>query len=98
MMMTIDNDAYATNGGMLDKGNRTRRKPSPVLCCPLHISHDLTWARSRAANIGIKILTRVSLDGIVGGTETVTKIFRKCISEENLVILNILLLTEWPPL
>jgi hypothetical protein len=39
-------------------GNRsTRRKPVPMLLCPLQIPHDLTWDRTRAAAVGSGRLT-----------------------------------------
>jgi hypothetical protein len=47
----IDDDECGTVGGMkIGRGNRsTQRKPAPVPLCPPQISHDLTWAQTRAA-------------------------------------------------
>jgi hypothetical protein len=35
----------------------TRKKPAPVPLCPPQIPHYLTWARTRAAAVGIRLLT-----------------------------------------
>jgi hypothetical protein len=45
----LDDDECGTIGVMLDRVNRTRRKPAPVSLWPLKIPHDLTRARSRDA-------------------------------------------------
>jgi hypothetical protein len=44
-----DDDKRGAIGGMrIGMGKRsTLRKPAPAPFCPLQISHDLTWARSR---------------------------------------------------
>jgi hypothetical protein len=40
------------------QGNRsTRRKPASVPLCPPQISHDLTWYRTRATEVGSRRLT-----------------------------------------
>jgi hypothetical protein len=50
---------YRAVGGIrIGRGNRsTRIKPAPVPLCPLHIPHDLTWDRTRAAAVGSQRLT-----------------------------------------
>jgi hypothetical protein len=46
------------------RGNRsTWRKPAPVLLCPLHIPHYLTWSRIRAAAMGSRRLTAWAYGG-----------------------------------
>jgi hypothetical protein len=53
-----DNDDCGEVGGMSGRGNlSTRRKPAPVLLCPLQIAHDLTWARTQATMVGSQQLT-----------------------------------------
>jgi hypothetical protein len=45
-------------GGMNGGGTlRTRGKPGKVQLCPPQISHDLTWARTRAAAVECRRLT-----------------------------------------
>jgi hypothetical protein len=42
----------------IGRGNRsTRRKPAPAPLCPPQIPYDLTWARTRAAEVGSRLLT-----------------------------------------
>jgi hypothetical protein len=55
----IDDDECGAVGGMkIGRGNRsTRRKPAPVPLCLPQITHDLTWARTRAAAVGSQRLT-----------------------------------------
>jgi hypothetical protein len=54
----IDSDYGAVGGMKFGKGNRsTRRKPAPVPLCPPQFPHDLTSARTRAAEIGSQRLT-----------------------------------------
>jgi hypothetical protein len=50
--MTEDDDDCGAIGGMrIGSGNRsTRRKPTPVTLCSPQIPHDLTGARTRAAD------------------------------------------------
>jgi hypothetical protein len=54
-----DDDDYGAVGGMrIGRGNRsTRGKPAPVPLCPPQILHDLTWDRTRAAEVGSQLLT-----------------------------------------
>jgi hypothetical protein len=54
----MDDDECGAVGGMrIGRGNRnTRRKPAPVPLCP-QIPHDSTWARTRAAAVGSRLLT-----------------------------------------
>jgi hypothetical protein len=55
---TIDDECGAVGGMRTGRGNRsTRRKPAPVPLCPPQIPHDLTWAWTRAAAMGIRRLT-----------------------------------------
>jgi hypothetical protein len=57
--------AYSTSpgcgavGGMrIGRGKRnTRRKPAPMPLCPPQIPHYLTWARTRPAAAGSRLLT-----------------------------------------
>jgi hypothetical protein len=57
-MMTMDDDDCGTVGGMIDRGNRSiRRKHAPVALYPPQISHDLTWARTRAVAVESRRLT-----------------------------------------
>jgi hypothetical protein len=51
----IDDDQCGIVGEMrIDRGNRgTRRKSVPMPFCPPPIPHDLTWARTRAAAVGV---------------------------------------------
>jgi hypothetical protein len=47
-----------TAGAVTGRGNRsTRRKPTPFPLCLPQISHDMTWARSRAPAVGSQRLT-----------------------------------------
>jgi hypothetical protein len=51
-LMMVD-DKRGAVGGMAGTGNRrTRRKPAPVPLCPPQITHNLTWARTRATVAG----------------------------------------------
>jgi hypothetical protein len=51
-------DECGAVGGMISKGNRsTQKKSAPVPLCPPEIPHDLTGARTRAAEAGIRRLT-----------------------------------------
>jgi hypothetical protein len=54
-----DDDGYVEVDGMTNgKGNRgTRSKRTPVLLSPPQIPRDLTWDRSRAAELGSRLLT-----------------------------------------
>jgi hypothetical protein len=54
----IDDDEFGAVGGIrIDRGNRSSwRKPALVSLCPSQISHDLTWARTRAASVGSRRL------------------------------------------
>jgi hypothetical protein len=49
----IENDERGVVGGMrIGRGNRsTWRKPAQVPLFPPQITHDLTWARTRAAKM-----------------------------------------------
>jgi hypothetical protein len=48
-----DVECGAVGGIRIVRGNRsTRRKPFQVTLCPPQIPHDLTWARTRAAEEG----------------------------------------------
>jgi hypothetical protein len=48
-----DDECGAVDGMRIDSENQsTRRKHAPVTLCPPQISHDLTWARTRAAAVG----------------------------------------------
>jgi hypothetical protein len=49
----IDGDECVAVGGMrISRGNRsTRRKTAPVSLCPPQNPHDMTWARTRAAEL-----------------------------------------------
>jgi hypothetical protein len=54
----IDDVREAVIGMRIGMGNgSTRRKPAPVPHSPLQISHDLSWARTRAAAVGNRRLT-----------------------------------------
>jgi hypothetical protein len=54
----IDDERGAIGGMRIGRGNRdTWRKPAPVPLRPPQISHDLTWAPSRAAGVGSQQLT-----------------------------------------
>jgi hypothetical protein len=56
--MIDDDDCGAIGGMRIGSGNRsTRRKPTPAPLCAPQISHDLTWARTRAAALGNQRLT-----------------------------------------
>jgi hypothetical protein len=49
----IDDECGAVGGVRIGRGNRsTRRKPATVPLCPQQIPHDLTWARTRAPEVG----------------------------------------------
>jgi hypothetical protein len=62
--MIDDNDYGAVGGMRIGRGNRsTRRKPAPVPLCPLQIPHDLTWDRTRAAEVGNQRLTAWAMAG-----------------------------------
>jgi hypothetical protein len=57
-LMMMDDDEFGAVDGMLGRGKRsTRRKPTPVQLCPPQIPHDLTRARTRAAEVGRRKLT-----------------------------------------
>jgi hypothetical protein len=50
----IDDECGAVDGMRIGRGNwSTQRKPASVPLCPPQIPHDLTWARTRAAAVGI---------------------------------------------
>jgi hypothetical protein len=52
----IDDDACEPVGGMrIGRGNSTRRKPALVPRCPPQIPHELTWAQTRVAAMGIRM-------------------------------------------
>jgi hypothetical protein len=55
----IDDAQYRAVGGMTigNENGTTLRKFAPVSLCPPQIPHDLTWARTRAAAVGIRRLT-----------------------------------------
>jgi hypothetical protein len=54
----IDDECGAVGGMRTDRGNQSNpRKPAPLPLCPPQISHDLTWARTRAAAVGSRRLT-----------------------------------------
>jgi hypothetical protein len=54
----IDDECEVVGGMRIGRGNRsTRRKPAPVSLCPSQILHNLTWARTRPATLGSRILT-----------------------------------------
>jgi hypothetical protein len=54
----IDDECGAVSGIRIGRGNRsTWRKPASVPLCPPKIPHDLTWARTRAAEVGSRRLT-----------------------------------------
>jgi hypothetical protein len=57
-----DDDEGGAGGGIrIGRGHRnTRIKPAPVPFCPPQIPYDLTWARTRAAVVGIRRLTAQS--------------------------------------
>jgi hypothetical protein len=56
--MTDDDKCGAVSGMRIGRGNRSsRRKHAPVPLCPPQIPHDLTWARTRAAEVGSRRLT-----------------------------------------
>jgi hypothetical protein len=51
-LMMMDGDECGAMHGMLGMGNRSyRRKPGPVSLCLPQIPHDLTRARTRAAEV-----------------------------------------------
>jgi hypothetical protein len=55
---TIDDECGAVGGLRIYRGNRsTRRYRTPASLCPPQIPHDLTWARTRAAEVGSRRLT-----------------------------------------
>jgi hypothetical protein len=57
----IDEDCGAVGGTKVGRGNRSsQKKPAPVPLCPPRITHDLTWARTRAAAVGSRGLNRLS--------------------------------------
>jgi hypothetical protein len=54
----IDDECGAVGGMRIDRGNRrTWRKPAPAPLFPLEIANDLSWARTRAAAVGSRLLT-----------------------------------------
>jgi hypothetical protein len=54
-----DDDCRAIGGMKTGRGNpSSRRKSAPVPLCPPQTSHDLTRARTRAAAVGSRRLTR----------------------------------------
>jgi hypothetical protein len=54
----IDDECEVVGGIKIVRGNRsTQRKPVPVPLRPPQIPHDLTWARTRAAAMGSRLLT-----------------------------------------
>jgi hypothetical protein len=56
--MIDEGDCEAIGGMKIGRGNwSTRRKPAPAPLCPPQISHDQTWARTRAAAVGSQQLT-----------------------------------------
>jgi hypothetical protein len=58
LRMIDDEECGAFGGKRIGRGNGiTRRKLAPVPLCPPQIPHDLTWARTRAAAVGIQWLT-----------------------------------------
>jgi hypothetical protein len=56
-MMTDDDECGAISGMIGRETQSTHRKLAPVLLCPPHIPHDLTWARTWAAAVGSQRLT-----------------------------------------
>jgi hypothetical protein len=58
-----DDDECGAVGGMrISRGNRsTRRKSAPVPLCPPRIPYDLTRARTRAAAVGSRRLTALTV-------------------------------------
>jgi hypothetical protein len=58
----IDDECGAV-GGMIIGSGSTRRKPVPVPLYSPRIPHDLTWAGTRAAAVGIGRLTASKLLG-----------------------------------
>jgi hypothetical protein len=53
-----DEECGVVDGMKIGKGTlSTRRKPAPVPLCPSQIPHDLTWDRTRAAEVGSRRLT-----------------------------------------
>jgi hypothetical protein len=60
----VDDECGAVGGMRISKGKRsTRTKPAPVPLCPPQIPHDLTWARTRAAEVGSGRLTAWAMAG-----------------------------------
>jgi hypothetical protein len=54
----IADECGALGGMRIGRGNRsTWRKPASVLLCPPQIPHDLTWAQTRATEVGSQRLT-----------------------------------------
>jgi hypothetical protein len=57
-VFTVTTDEQSELGDRIGRRNQsTRRKPAPVPLCPRQIPHDLTWARTWAAAVGIRRLT-----------------------------------------
>jgi hypothetical protein len=53
-----DDECEAVGGMRIGRGNRsTRRKPAPMPLGPPQLPHDLTWARTRAAEVESRLLT-----------------------------------------
>jgi hypothetical protein len=58
----IDDDCGPIVGMRIGRGNRiTRKKPAPVPLCPPQIPRDLTRARTRAAAVRSRRLTKANL-------------------------------------
>jgi hypothetical protein len=54
----IEDECGAVGGMRIVRGNRsTRRKRAPAPLSPPQIPHDLTWARTRSAEVGSRRLT-----------------------------------------
>jgi hypothetical protein len=55
LTLELDDDECGALGGIrIGRGNlSSRRKPTPMSLCPPQIPHDLTWARIRAAAVGM---------------------------------------------